>query len=467
MSDALIRGVRANFPLQGVHWQGMKMPVDSWTVLTGYADGGGTIRFRWPLGSWKYFLTTLTDLSDLRGGGSFVLRYSLLNSQAACGSVVIGLSGGAASWLNGQPVMTDPWGFAYVNVDVPVESGVTGGAVGVLYYPPTYTFNARTYDNSATMNAKFGHPNLPWTAGAAVPSHQAVINPLVASKDATAWDRKLHWQYRIFSPVMGASTALDGGGYAHRPHPELVPFVDDGSYAWLCLPNTCGEDGRSPWADDGTSCAVYAATHVYARTLAANSRQDRVGPSGRTIRQKKGSAPFMGLAEVPVAVVPVSSSVSYPPFKDTFATTETIPEDSTMPWYFAGYITVEDGRAYCSFRIPFQSIADVMGYKDRSGWSWAPAIHEDGTATDLPELLLMNDGSGTNLLSGVKFDSSGGSASYISHDPMGISVRALLSSVPSIGEHACFVKVKKACIRVNSPAANGNGDAPPSEEPFE
>lgn len=468
MSDAMIKGAIQNKPLRGNQWGGINVPLSRNTAVTGYADGSGSVHFRLPVGSWAFGLCMINYLCD-DGYSGVTLKYSMLDPSVEADDVRIGQTVQAGIAQSRLQLYTDEWGNAYLEILADVESGVVGGAVGILTFDATwqaYDTTRHTYvttENTARMRLARGHPNQPWLL-ATLPQHKAALYPI--RPNDLYWRADQFYQYRQYRPTMAAASVQVSNAYPHYQHPELVPYVDDGSYAWLSIPNACGADTFCPDVDNGTNFTVHAATHAYQKTVGSTSRSHTIQHIGDAIRQKKGSSPCMGLAQLPVYVKKYSAGIADPPFCDTFASQENIPVDESMPWFLPAFVTVENGVAYAHIRIPFQNIPHAMGWKTDSQWSWTTGIHGNTAQTALPELLLMNDGSGTNLLSGITLEGTGGAGGTIAQDAGGITVRAELSAVPSIGEHACFVKCQGAYIRINSPAANGNGESPAQEESF-
>lgn len=445
MSDAMIKSPVQCRPYYAwsSFWGGIDQKVSTNTCLTGYADGSGKVRFLLPLGSWEFALCAMYVVS------SFDLVYSLLDPDAASQTIQI-----RSERDPRLAVVTDEWGNAALEISGDISEGVTGGAAGVIRF---------TRADTGHLAAYRGQPNLPWNA-AATPEHRARLIDMAPPE--LVWDAEQFYNFREYRATMASAMEAAEGAYPHHPHPALVPYVDDGSYAWLSVPNACGASPFCVTVDNGTDYTVYAATHSYEKTVGSDSRTELSQSFGPAIRQKKGSAPCMGLARLPVYPKRYSPGVSDPPFIDTFASEAYLPAQSTHPWFLPAFITVEDGVAYANLRIPFQNIPHSMGWKDDDGYSWTTAVHEGAGPLERPALLLMRDGSSANLLSGITLEGTGGSGSTVLHDAGGITLHARLSSVPSIGEHACFVRCQGAYLVVNSPAANGNGDAPAEEERF-
>lgn len=454
MSDAMLRSpVRCDpYDTWSTHWGGVVIPFTENTCLTGYADGQGKAYFRIPLGCWRFDLCAISSMSRLD------IVYSTLDpSSAGQTAEVVGQTG----WDNITiPVYTDEWGNAYAEIALDIDEGIAGGVIGVMKCHRSAASQV-PYDEHIYVTR--GHANRPWLA-AQMPAHTAALCPIRPVN--RKWDKEQMYLYRQYTPTMAAAMDMVGNVRPHYPSPELVPFVDDGSYAWLSMQNVCGASPLCPDSDNGTAYTVYAASHIYEKEMAANSRAHNPQHIGDPIRQKKGQTRCMGLARLPVYPKRHTLGDADPPFNDTFASVEKIPSDSTMPWYLPAFVTEENGVPYAHIRVSFQNIPHTMGWKDDIQWSWTCGIHEEADPLALPELVLCADGSGTNAYAGITLEGTGGSGSSISHDPFGITIHARLSDTPELIDHACFVKCQGAYIQVRSPAANGRGERPPSEESF-
>ena len=446
MSDAMLKSpVQCNpYYAWSSFWGGIRQPIYANTCVSGYADGSGKVRFRLPLGSWEFDLCSMYTMPEID------LVYSMLDPDA--GSETIQIRSERDERL---AVVTDEWGNAALEISGDIPAGVKGGAVGVI--------RLSRGGAESTVHAYRGHPNRPWN-GAAPPEHLARIID-VATPDLF-WNAEEFYLFREYRATMSAAMKAEEGAYPHYPHPELVPFVDDGSYAWLSVPNVCGSSSLCVDVANNIVYDVYACQNVYARAIGSASRADQLQSAGPAIRQKKGSGPMMGLAKLPVFPRTYSPGTADPPFMDTFASTERFPAAPAMPWFFPAFITQESGYAMVHIRVAFQHVSHSMGYKDDDGWSFGNGLHEDAPLTALPELLLMRDGNRTNLLSGITLDSAGGSGYSVTHDAGGVTIHARLSGTPNLVNHACFVRCREAYLFIQSPAANGRGAAPAEEENF-
>lgn len=470
MSDAVKRGSitpATSYIMERREFWTIRIELESGCVMPGYMDGSGVARFYWPIGAFgrTVGMHVRGGIGVMNGGDKkLYFRWSPLASGSGASSVV--LYGTGAENDNQRKCLrtvTDEYGMNYLEIAVPSPSGMVGGATGMLWYDPSsYTIPPNTHAAEAYMTFLVGHPCRPWLAGPAGANLAAKENGVGQTfmERSARWERYLEQQILYRFPRRVQTQASE----TRCSFANLIPYVDDGSYCWAFQPNTCGDTKAMPEFDGGCYMDVYTASGMHRTALAARNGAEKTGPCGKRLRMShsvKGCGIAIADRQISASYSP---SVAYPPFQDTFATSENIPEDNTWPVFLPAYITVENGVAYARIRVRFQNESWLSGWKDNDGWSWQTAVH-DGTPTALPELWLSNDG-GNNLLSGVYLDSSGGSNYTIAQDAGGITIKALLTSVPSIGEHACFVKFQNAYLIVNSPAANGHGQSAPVEEDF-
>lgn len=468
MSDALLHGmIMARFSgdyTSGKFWK-IRLNIDSGTVLPGYMDGSGTARFYLPIGAYARPISMMVwGGLEVHNGGDKKLyfRWSPLSDSAASAEVILlGTNEQSHNQRRYLRTVTDGFGMNYLEIAVPSPAGTSGGAIGTLQYDrSTYKIGKTVYSAHCNIWFMHGYPNRPWITPILI-TNPARLENVAGDYESPQWDVDLETQEHWRHPrrVMTQTTQESRVTY------DLYPYVDDGSYAWLFVNNTAGADRLMPSVEQDEAVTVYTATGSQTFTTASRTRSDESGFYGRSIRLKKGSSRCMGFARAPVRVYGGYLD-AHPPFSDTMAETGNLPEDNTRPLYLPAYITVEDNVAYANIRIRFQNDPHVMGWKTDADWSFATALHEDADPAERPSLYLCADGSSTNILSGITLEGTGGSASYIAQDAGGITLRARLTSVPGIGEHACFVKCQGAYLKINSPAANGNGESAPVEESF-
>ena len=470
MSDAVKRGSITpafNYVLSRREFWTVRIEIESGCVIPGYMDGSGVARFYWPIGAFgrTIGMHVRGEITVMNGGDSkLYFRWSPIASGGSSVSVV--LRGTAEESQNQRKylrVVTDEYGMNYLEIAVPCITGMVGGAIGMLWYDTSrYTIYQTTHDANANIIFLVGQPCRPWL--------EAPSGANLASKENgpgdVFWEQTAQWNTQLETTLLSrfVRRVQAQANEERRSYANLIPYVDDGTYYYAFQPNTCGDARVLPEFDSACYMNVYTSNGMFTTGLAARNGTEKAGPCGKRIRMSKHTKGCgFAIADRMIASG-YSPGVAYPPFQDTVASSENIPEDATWPVFLPAYITIENGVAYARIRVRFQNESWLSGWKDNDGWSWATAVH-DGALNVLPELWLSDDG-GNNVLSGVYLDSSGGSSYTISQDAGGITIKALLQSVPSIGEHACFVKFQNAYLIINSPEANGKGQGAPVEEDF-
>ena len=397
------------------------------TVVCGIADAEARVRFWIPFGGYASRFEAVSAIYRASAGRPRI-RWSLLDPSHEAVTTDV-----RADMMD---VLTDGAGYCFLQIAVPLESAVSGGAVGVLLD------DTRVVLTVGPAVREYA-PQTPYEHAAALEQ----LAPYGSSMDA---------DYFRYLPDYGPTRTAYKAGEGPYLSYWLSGAFANGSSAYYCVPavqqTPSGDTAIVTGVPAGQTLTVYAATHKYTATPAsfAMNNYDTVG---RHLRHST-TRTYTGLARVPYTVDASGSWTSaHPPFQSQSKETETVYDESQRPWLLPAFITYDADRAvaFVHFRLNFQNYVQLFGEKSEAGYSW-------GCMTS-PHLRLYADGSSTNLTDEqfvtLTGDGYGGGdlGVQVVQDPGGMSMMTDITALPDVGEHACFVVCYgTGTLRVTSPA---------------
>ena len=429
MSDAKLHGVGATIRARTAtslltDWI---FRLSAGTVVCGIADDEARVRFWIPFGGYASRFEAVGAIYRASAGRARI-RWSLLDPahEAVTTEVTTDMA----------DVLTDGAGYTFLQIVVPLESAVTGGAVGVLLD-----------DTNVVLTVG---PAVREYAPGTTYEHAAALELIAPYGQAT--DAAYFRYLPDYGPEKKAFQAGEGPYLSYW----LSGAFANGSNAYYCVPavqgTPAGDTAVVTGVPAGQTLTVYAATHKYTATPASFSSNvyDTVG---RHLRHSTNRT-YTGLARVPYTVDASGSWTSaHAPFQSLSKESETVFDGSARPWLLPAFITYDEDRAvaFVHFRLNFQNHVQLFGEKPASGYSF-------GCMTAL-HLRLYADGRGTNytdeMFVTLTGDGYGGGelGVQVVQDPGGMTMMTDITALPDVGEHACFVVCQStAQLTVTSPA---------------